>query len=557
VATPHPLASRESSGELSPLGAPLAIDARDEGPDIWVALRRGVSRSRAWVIGLIALGATAGLAAGILAPNTFASHAKLYLRAGAREQVTAESMVGLDENAFVPPPTMADELQMLSDAAIYERVALAIGPRELLRPADPAELDDESQSAPARWLHALQSRLLQWRYAPHECSAEPCTECLRRAVKVLNHATDVGIEPGSNVIALAHVSTSPEKARDIAQALIAAFIERHREQFSIQGVLERCREKVAEAKKRRDDAAAAYIEHLNRGDFEELEPETPGLVTEISALETELFNAQVRRKAIAKQRDLLAGRVEPEPVEVPVPGTTVMIPNEEYETQLMMKRSLLAQKQALALENRPIEDARRRTRILDEQISEVDEKLRATPKTIAQKPQFRENAGLAPLSTRTEDLDLEDESLAIQVELLEQRIAEKRAALQELRKRTLVGTLLRKDLEATRDAEESRYKRVLERASAVEALGNIDVNDDANLRVLQAPTLELEKVGPKRFSLLLKGLLAGLVAAIAFALLRRRFDPTLAEPELFEAACGVPVLGVVPLLPSAGRSLAR
>jgi capsular polysaccharide biosynthesis protein len=48
-------------------------------------------------------------------------------------------------------------------------------------------------------------------------------------------------------------------------------------------------------------------------------------------------------------------------------------------------------------------------------------------------------------------------------------------------------------------------------------------------------------------------LLVGVVAAIALAVLRQRFERRLRYPEAFERARGVPVLGIVPHLSSLRR----
>src|SRR5688572_27496842 len=113
---------------------------REDGPNLRVLLVRGVVRSFPWVCLIVLLGAGVGLGIGLMTPNQYASEAKLLLRAGAREQITSESLFG-PEGQRVPPPTMVDELQMLADAGLYERVAREIGPREILAPADPRRDD--------------------------------------------------------------------------------------------------------------------------------------------------------------------------------------------------------------------------------------------------------------------------------------------------------------------------------------------------------------------------------------------------------------------------------
>lgn len=537
-------------------GATDADETRP-GPGLHLLLVRGVRRSWAWVCALVVLGVATGVVAGLVSPNRFASNAKLLLRVGTREQITSESLVGMEADRRVALPTMVDELQMLADVAIFERVARAVGPREILQPADAGRDDGPSTSAPIRLLHRLQSTVSGWWASPHDCGPEECATCLRLATKALHEDATVVNEPGSNVILLGYASTTPERAQTIVHALAAAFIERHRSQFSIQAMVEANRSRVDETRKTRDEALDAYVTYMNQNVVDDVESQVPSLQLEITALEGELFTARVRRKSILRQRDSLSGRLKAGSPELAVAGPTVMVPNEEYETQLILKRSLLAQKQSLPFESRTIEETRRRERVIDAQLAEVDRKLQTLPVAVAQSSQLLGTLGQSPLSTRVEDLDLEDQGLAVKIEAQQERLGDAQARYQEVRKQMLLATLRREDLEATRDAAEGSYKQLLARFSVLEALGQIELSEDPNLRVLQAPTLDPEKVGPKRLSLLLRGLLAGLLAGVAFAMVRQWLDRTLSHPDAFEHASDVPVLGVVPRVPSWDRPAPR
>lgn len=515
-------------------------------PDLGSLFVRGVRRSWVWVGVLAATGAAAGLVVGLLQPNVYASSAKLFLRAGAREQVTSESLAGVEGDRRASLPTLVDELQMLSDGAIFERVAQKIGPRSILEPADPSRDDGPETSALVRLLHRVQAACLAWTSSPHACTTEDCPVCLRLAGRALVESTPVGNEPGSSVILVRTEATSPERAHAIVRALSEAFIERHRTQFSIQSLVEPNRRKVEAARATRDAAAGACVEDASAGSLEDAGPSATAILAEITGLEAELFGARVRQKAIVRQRAALSGRLADLPVEVALPGPVVLVPNEEWETQLMLKRSLLAQKQSLPLEGRTFEDMRRRAAVLEEQIEAADLALARLPKAVARDPAMRENLGHTALSTRVEDLDLEDQALVVQIESSQQRLAEQRAHLVSVRKELSIATLRRRDLDAARDAAELAYKDLAARFSVLEALGSIEAHEDPNLRVLQAATLEPEKTGPRRLALLMKGLCAGLVAGIAFAMLRQALSSVLSHPDAFERTHGVPVLGVVP-----------
>jgi hypothetical protein len=72
----------------------------------------------------------------------------------------------------------------------------------------------------------------------------------------------------------------------IVEALTTAFIERHREQFSIESLLHESRDHLAAARQSRDDAAEAYVEQVIQSGIAGLETQVPRLETEISLLQS-------------------------------------------------------------------------------------------------------------------------------------------------------------------------------------------------------------------------------------------------------------------------------
>jgi capsular polysaccharide biosynthesis protein len=439
---------------------------------------------------------------------------------------------------------------MLSDVAIFERVARDLGPEVVLRPADPERDDGPLTSLPVRLVHRLQGFVIRSTSSP---GSETDEDELRLATKALKQNTTVVNEPGSGVILVSYTATSPESARMIVEALTTAFIERHREQFSIESLLHESRDHLAAARQSRDDAAEAYVEQVIQSGIAGLETQVPRLETEISLLQSKLFEARVRREEIVQLKSSLSDRLQGIPAVILDRRPSVLIPNEEYETLLALKRLLLAQKQEMLIQERPSEEMRRREKEFDNQIAKLDQELKGTPKAVAQGAEMQENLGHSAMETRIVDLEVEDQGLAVRIGLLESKLDTEKSRMSVLQKQLLNATMTRTDLAAARDVEEGRHAHLLNRLSVLEALDKLDVNEEANLRVLQAPTLEREKVGPRRASLLLKGLLAGMLAAFAFAVLRQRFERRLRHPETCEHVRGVPVLGVVPPLSSLRR----
>lgn len=526
-------------------------DGAGDGPDLRVLLVRGVKQSFGWVCLFVAVGAAVGLVVGLIQPNTYVSNTKLLLRVGVRELISSESLVNVERQPQESRPTMVDELQMLADVAVFERIARKIGPREILEPADPRRDDGPLTSWPVRMLHGLQARSVGSTAPDHECEGSDCATCLRAATKVLMEQTTVTNEPGSNVVLVSHTSTSAEKAHAVTQAVASAFIERHREQFSTQPLVDKNRGKLDQVKAARDAATDAYFKHVDQCGFIDLETQGPALLTEINTLESELFTAQGRRAQISRQRSAMADRLTGVPSDIEVVRPAVMVPNEEYETQLTLKRTLLAQRQNVPFENHPKEEARRRVQEYDKQIAKVEETLQRTPQRVMQSSERREreSLGRSAMAVRIDEFEVEDAALGVKVELLQERLAQKAQRATELRRCEQAHA----DLLSVRDAEEGRYQHLLQRFSVLQALGSDDGQEDTNLRVLQTPTMELEKVGPKRLSLLLKGLIGGLVVGLTFATLRQRFDQKVLHADMFARTSGMPVLGVVPDHPALQR----
>jgi capsular polysaccharide biosynthesis protein len=432
-------------------------------------------------------------------------------------------------------------------------VAREIGPSELNQPADPARDDGALTPLHLRVLHWIQGSLARRVFA---AEADPAVDELRAATKVLREQSSVSNDPRSSVIQISSTSSTPEMARLIVQSLANAFIQRHRDRYSIQALLERSRAQLDEARLVRDKAAQAYVDQVSQSGVSVLETQVPRLETELSSLEGEVFAARVRREEIGRTRLSLSNRLQGLPSEVEIQRPPVMVPNEDYETQLALKRLLLAQKQELLIRERPSEERQRRETEFESQIAKTDERLKATPKITIQGSDMQQNLGRAAMQARIADVEIEDEGLLVKLGLLDARVEAKRTRCSELQKQLMTATMVRKDLGASRDALDLRYAQLLGRFSVLEGLETIDASTEANLSVLEAPTLELDKVGPKRGALLFKGLLFGMVAAVCFAFLRAQFQRRLSYPESFEHARGVPVLGVVPRLPAL-RQMAR
>lgn len=518
------------------------VDAPERLFDLHEVLVLGLGRTRWVALGLVAAGTIAGLFVAAIQPNTYVSEAKLLLRLGEREHLTPEVLVGAEASRD-SRPTMQDEIHLLSDAAVYEKVARELGPEAVLAPVDPRRADGPNTPWHVRAMHQVQSWFV--RVPDGVASGGTKDKSTQIAAKILQATTSLYTDRNSNVITVVHTSTSPEAAHTAANALVSAFIQRHRDQFSMEQYLEESGEQLQAAGKDRDVANANWDAHVKECGFSDLVTQRSALLTEVSTIEAELARGRVRVDEIAVQTAKLRERLLDKPPTRDVVTPAVTMENPEYTTAVELKRTLLVARRSLVTLALPLDELRRREREYDSQLEQVERDIAALPARILEKPESRTtvaNAEHTEIQAKIDDLQLEDVGLDKRIPALVARLAEKRAELARMQSCESVH----EQLTARRDEQKRTYADLFERWSKIQALSRIDMKEATNLRVLQPATFSPEKVGPNRAKSLLFGLTLGLVAAVGWAVFVQLTDRRLRYPGTVERVLGVHVLGVVP-----------
>lgn len=450
------------------------------GPDVLQVIKLGLRRSRKWLVPLVVIGTAVGAYFALAQQNVYTSEAKLLLRAGSRERVSAESLVATSADDRSAQPTAQAEIAMLQDQAIYERVARSFGPSEVLRVSDPTRDDGPGTAWYTRVVHSIQAFVQGTGSSDHVCTPGGCQECTAQAAAMLRDNVHMEADRDSNVILVTYSANSPERARALAQALVAAFVERHSDQFSVEPILERNRPKLEAAKKRRDQAAQVFFDHVQRCGIVDLEVQRRVLIESGADIERDYNAAILRRDEIQAERAALSER---------------------------MKAS-------------------------SAQIDLVRERA-PNPVYIA-------------LRERVQDLDVEAVTNAARLERLSFEAADHKTRLESLRECEKTHAALG----ATRDLEAARCTGLLQRYSQLEDLGSIDLQTGANLLVLQQPTLNFRKDGPKRAKTVFAAFAFSLLLGVWLASMRELFDRRLRHGPMVESQLGVRLLGTIPDYPS-------
>jgi uncharacterized protein involved in exopolysaccharide biosynthesis len=218
-----------------------------------------------------------------------------------------------------------------------------------------------------------------------------------------------------------------------------------------------------------------------------------------------------------------------------------------------VKQNLIQARDELALADVSIVERDRREKTFDEQLKAVDERLAAMPAVIVTVPPYRvsaPNSEHAALRRRIDDLDVDDQGLLTRTRKLDAHLKAQQGRLDQLSQCKNLHGMMDVSIEAEKDG----YRRLAERYAELEALSNIDLEGDANLRVLQAATLPYDKDGPDRKKIIALGIFGGLAAGSCFALVRQLLDRRLRYPSSIERQLDVVVLAVVPEVPALERA---
>lgn len=525
-----------------------ADERAPSGFDLRETVVLGLGRVRWLALGLVSAGVLGGLVLGAAQPNVYQSQAKLLLRLGQREQMTPEVIVSGPSQPD-SRPTMQDEIHLLRDPQIHARVVQSIGAKRILEPMDPRRFDGPNTPFYVRWLHEFQA-FVQGFSAESAAGFEVGD---RPAERQLANSTQLYTDRMSNVIAVVYTADDPAKANHVVTELVAAYIQRHREQFSIQKYLEESQSQLTASQAKRDAALKHWDDHVKGCGLVDLPTQRTSLLSNLSTVDGQLSQARTRRLEIEQQVKVLKALRTSIAPEIEQVTPAVLIENPEYTLAIERKRSALTARAALASSGLPLDEQRRRERDYDGEIERVNRELESLPPRIEGTPASRQkvpNTAWVQNETQLRGLELEDQGLAVRIVELERELAAKRGELKAMNECESAHIAMA----ASTEEAKRRYTDLFERYSKLLALSEIDVDEATNLRVLQPPSFEPDKVGPGRAKLLFVGALLGTIAALAAAMFVSFRDRRLRHPRTLERQLGVPVVCTVPEIGDLARA---
>ncbi len=511
--------------------------------DLKVLVLYGLFRSKTWVLFLTGLGLVGGLVVGASMPNEYQSEARLRYVPGERDKLTDDDLAGIENvDRRGAAPGITDEIMLLENPLIYQRVAAEVGPAKILDIPDPAEMDTDSTALPARVMHALQSYLLKLR---KKTIVEDSPKAKTAAWQKLRASTQLLTVRNAATIRVLVRSYSPERAQELCGALVQAFQERHREVFSAEARLEDQRKKVAEAREAYQKAESEWNDYRSTCGVFDYEAERERNEAALQSIDEKLelhktemlkLKASIHRyqEHIATLEPLIDVYVEP-----------VIGPNPEYQRLSEQRADLLAEKTLLVEGSLSTRQVELRREEIEKQLEKLQKVLDETPPVntiIPARTERRTNEEYTQTQAQLLALQAELDGVIAEIDRLE----ESRKAKGEERERIAEC----KDSHFMHRTETENAKKDLEyqqeQLAKLEKLAIAEMKGASALKPYWEPTLPLTKSGPSRLGPLLAGIALGLALGMLLAILRQLLDSHLRYPETLERAFGLRVIGVVP-----------
>jgi uncharacterized protein involved in exopolysaccharide biosynthesis len=501
---------------------------------------------------LFAIGGAAGLIAAAASPNTYTSVARLRLRAGKVETFSLEELLGVGSDRPTAMSTV-DEIFLLGDPQLYQQVVDEVGgPQQILIPPDPTSYDTTDTPLHIAALHRIQKALFGTFFKPH-CNDKNCVQCRQLAATLLQARTTLIPEKASNVITLEHLSFSPELAERTADLLVKASVARHKQEFAVKQYYGMNDKAIEDTGKALDAAKLAYEQHRQECGFIDIEVQKGNLLAQLQkiAIDTqtngaELVGVQMRLATMRKQLEATSETVK----KISVYEQKGISPDwTRWEARVNELRSKLSDVDLEVTASREVRDQKKailndKIKYAEEQYNKFDQEKMVViiPEQSADIP----NDAWFSLYSRIQMDEAEEGRLTALIAANNKAHDETVADLDKLLKCERLHDSW--DLEIKE--KEENYQKLSAKNAELDALGQLDVQPEANLRIFQAPTLPLDKDGPKRSKFVGLGLFGGLAVGLGIALLVQFLDRRLRYPGTVERELKLPIIGIVPEVPA-------
>ena len=276
------------------------MNATPEHSSVVREIGRVLLRHRKKALLAFLLTVTAAVGVVVFWPRVYRSEARLFVRVG-RESVALDPTATTE--AMIPVTTSREVeinsvLEMLRSRAMLEQVVDVMGTERVLQQASMPAVGRES--ATPSWLPPSIS-LSRWIPALDPVSPKEA------AVSKLLKAFDMHAVKRSSIICVGSEAASPELARDILKHLLDVYVAEHARLNRTQGSHDFFREQTELLRKQLADITETLRDTKNRFHLVSVDGQRNALQTELTSVETNLFQAEAALASSQGENQTLAG----------------------------------------------------------------------------------------------------------------------------------------------------------------------------------------------------------------------------------------------------------
>lgn len=507
-------------------------------------------RFRYWVVLATILGAGVGFVLSAIQPNTYDSMGKLLVRSGTREEGTTESRVVDSGRSGIQSSreTVSNELHLLANPAVFEKVARDLGPARILAPYDPGRMDEEDSSLLVRGLHRFQSWWFTRQDSVSEGMQHPvddCPRCTVIAAQALADGLHIQAEPGSSVISVDYTANSADLAAAVVDAFMKDALVHHQAVFTTESSLSFLNEQLTAALAAASKADDALSQQRIQCGFYDVGAQRKHILDDIHGIDTQLTADAARLVELAALSEFFTDMLSKEDPNQKQVVERTLVPNPEHSWLKQRLHELEASRIDLdARKDKTAEQIATEKATIDQQIKTADQDL-AKQQEFLDPGKFTQevpNPRYVHLRDRLDEVKEESTSLHRGAEKRQERLTQLRTEIVKLEQCAPALNVLESDAEQCRQ----RAAQFLAAREKVGVVNQLDRMNMINLRLVQSANVPLRKSGPRRGRLLLIGGLLGLGFGTVLAFARHHLGRRLRSPADVERVLGSNLIAVVP-----------
>ncbi len=342
----------------------------------------------------------------------------------------------------------------------------------------------------------------------------------------------------SNIIFISYEAANPLLAHDVVKDLIGFYLDKHIAAHRTAGSYEFFDEQSKHIRESLAESEMRLNKLKNQTGTGSIEEQRNILLQRIGDLRKEIEDTQSSLASSVAKVEAMKGNLAKIPETLEMAQTTGWPGSAADEVQKRLNELILKEQQLLSTYTEgsiPVQEVRR-------QIREARSLLRKTQEIRQVTRGVNENYQQMQKELLTEESNVS--GLLAKSNILETQLAQSESDLKKLND----TELLLKKYQRETQIQENNYRNYAESLEQARIDNALEMEKISNISVIQAPSLPLKPVYPRKKLNLALGLFFGLFGGLTLALVSEYFDHTFKKPEDIEKRLKIPALIALPIL---------